>query len=61
MRPGWGVWGKGIAMKQCQLCKHSLAQLVNYQPLLMCLLWRRKAGEVCAEYEREPGTDDVLK
>ena len=48
-------------MKQCQLCKHSLAQLVNYQPLLMCLLWRRKAGEVCAEYEREPGTDDVLK
>jgi hypothetical protein len=45
-------------MADCRYCKHSLASLVDYQPLLMCMFWRRQATKPCAEYEREPGADD---
>ena len=45
-------------MKDCAWCKHSVSSLMNGQPQLVCLFWRRKADDPCKEYERTPGADD---
>jgi hypothetical protein len=45
-------------MTHCRHCKHSRAELVAYDVVLMCAFWRAKAVKTCAEYEREPGADD---
>lgn len=45
-------------MFECRHCKYSIASLVDYKPVLMCMFWRRAAREACKEFERAPGSDD---
>jgi hypothetical protein len=47
-----------LVTTECRWCKYSVASLVDYKPLLMCLFWRRQARDTCPEFEREPGADD---
>jgi hypothetical protein len=42
----------------CRHCTHSLSQLLNGKPQLICMMWRRLAHEACSEWMRATGSDD---
>jgi hypothetical protein len=46
--------------RECRHCTHSLSQLVDGKPQLICMMWRRLAHAACSEWQREAGADDEL-
>jgi hypothetical protein len=42
----------------CRTCTHAAERVADWQRVLWCMRWRTVPTQVCADYEREPGSDD---